>query len=424
MVSKWLTSSIRKQLVGSDQQFIFRKHHSISEPDLHSISLYVHIPFCKNMCPYCPYNKIKYDQKEVKPFLEALEQEIALYQDLVGSITVPSLYIGGGTPTTLIDELGTIIDTIKDGFQIRGTIGVETNPSDITEEVVDKLRDAQVNMISLGIQSFQRKSLDFIGRNYDTSTAEHALNLVDGNVFDTVNVDLMFALPGQRVDDVVADATKAMSFDIDQLTFYPLFTFPYSKAGRYLKLKQVRMPHFFSRRIMYKTIHDFCIDQGFDRVSVWGFKKGKSPRYSSVTRDVYIGFGPGAGSYLPGGFYFNTFSVPEYVKTCLNATLPLALKLEVQPQLAKYYWLYWRLYDTIIPKESFWTFFEADRKKMITLLRFFKRCNLIEEKEEYFELTERGCFWIHLLQNYFVLQYIDKVWTMAMNDPWPDEISI
>ena len=220
------------------------------------------------------------------------------------------------------------------------------------------------------------------------------------------------------------DIKRAIELGVDQITTYPLFTFPYSTVGKYLKLKSVKMPGIVTRRRMYKAIHDYCVANGFRRVSVWGFKRGDLPRYSSVTRESYIGLGAGAASYLPGVFYFNTFSVSEYIKASLAQRLPVALKMEVSESMAMYYWLYWRFYDTYIPKRRLRELFGSRDKKIRRLLVLAKALGLCVQDEEHISLTERGAFWLHLMQNYFILNYINKVWSLAMKEPWPERVEI
>ena len=120
--------------------------------------------------------------------------------------------------------------------------------------------------------------------------------------------------------------------------------------------------------------------------------------------------------------YFNAGS-DILTFTCKNEKIPISLKMEVNRTLAKYYWLYWRLYDTYIDKQQLENIFENDNK-IQKYFRFAKYLKLYTEDNEHIFLTERGAFWIHLLQNYFVLNYIDKVWSVSMKDPWPKMIRI
>lgn len=360
----------------------------------------------------------------VQPFLNALLNEIDQYAHKLGKIEINSIYIGGGTPTNLIDELGIILNRINEKFYVNGDICIETNPNDISKETVKKLVEYGVTLVSLGVQSFDDKYLRLLGRNYKANIIKPAIDTILHENFKSLNLDLMFALPGQKIHDIIIDVKKAIKTGADQITAYPLFTFPYSTIGKYLKIKKVKMPNIFTRRKMYRTINNICIDNGFQRVSVWGFKKENTPRYSSITRENYIGFGPGAGSNVQGQYYLNTFSVKEYIKKCSKNKSPVALKMDFTRSMSSYHWFYWRLYDTHIPKKQLFKLFGNRDKRVYLVLNLMKILGLSYEKDNMIILNERGGFWLHLLQNYFSLNYINKVWTIAQKIPWPQKIKI
>ncbi|MCD6579978.1 radical SAM protein [bacterium] len=424
MSIEFLTRNIRRYLVGKEQDFTFYRANNFELPEIKKIDLYIHIPFCKNMCPYCPYNKVKYDKNLVLPFLNAILNEIDLYYEKLGKIEISSIYIGGGTPTNLIDELGIILKKVKDRFNVTGDICIETNPNDISRYVVKKLTEYGIDLVSLGVQSFNDKFLNLIGRNYSSHIVKPAIDLILQENFKSLNLDLMFALPGQKIEDILIDVKKAMRTGANQVTAYPLFTFPYSTIGAYLKIKNVKMPNIIMRRRMYRKIHNLFTDNEFQRVSVWGFKKENATRYSSVTRNNYIGLGPGAGSNVPGKYYLNTFSVSEYIKKCSQNVSPIALKMDFSNLMSSYHWFYWRLYDTYIPKKELYRIFGTKNKKISRILEIMKLFGLSFEKNGMIVLNERGSFWLHLMQNYFSLNYINKVWTIAQKVPWPLKIEI
>lgn len=232
----------------------------------------------------------------------------------------------------------------------------------------------------------------------------------------------MFALPGQTAAEVEEDLNRALLSGANQITAYPLFSFPYSTVGRYRRLKKVKMPNLAVRRKMYRTIHNFFLEHGFHRVSVWGFLQGETPRYSSVTRERYIGLGAGAGSHVPGLFYLNTFSVDRYIDSCRNGNLPVALKMNFTKMMELYYWLYWRFYDTYIPKKELFMLFGGDNRELQVLLRLLSAFKMATDEGDEIALNERGSFWLHLLQNYFVLPYINRIWTVAQKNPYPSEV--
>jgi len=419
-VTKW----IRTYFTGRDSHYIFKKQTNPSQLKIDKTNLYIHIPFCRNLCPYCPYNKIDYDKNNnlVKPYLVALIKEIDMYYDLYGNIEISSIYIGGGTPTLFIDEFRFIFDKLKQRFNIKGDICIETSPNNIDEYTIKKLKEYGITLVSLGVQSFKNKWLQFIGRNYDTSILDYKLKMLMEAGFKSINIDLMFALPTQKIEDIEFDLKKSIESNVNQITTYPLFTFPYSTVGKYLSLKKVRMPKLKERKKLYNYIHSFLEENNFTRVSVWGFRKGNAPRYSSVTRDNYLGLGAGAGSHNQNGFYINTFSVDEYIKKCESNEFPLALQMDFTDSMQKYFWLYWRFYDTYISKEALYNIFPKNDKKLNRIFKIFKFFGFIIETDTAFELTKKGAFWIHLAQNYFSLNYINKVWSIAMRKPYPEKI--
>ncbi len=417
-----ITRAIRTYFTGKESHFVFRHADTMDACELSKIHLYLHIPFCKNLCPYCPYNKVPYDRYLASEYTNALLHEIDLYSQRWGSPDITSIYIGGGTPTLLCEELDIILEKLRKTFRITGEICIETNPDDISEKVLCNLKAIGADLVSVGVQSFQDRFLRFIGRAYSSSRIDESLAKMVQAGFSSINVDLLFALPEQTIGHVTYDLQKALDAGVHQITTYPLFTFPYTSIGHYLRLKQVRMPPLSLRKTLYFHIHDYLSKRGFEQVSVWGFKQGGASRYSSVTRDGYLGLGAGAGSHLPSGFYLNTFSVREYISRCLSSRFPTALSMHFTPTMQQYFWLYWRFYDTYIPKTELFERFDRDDKKLHRLLDLFKRFHLINEHDDAFQLTLNGAFWIHLLQNYFSLRYIDKIWSIAMNEAYPAEI--
>jgi len=423
MRSGWFLRGVRDALVGERGRYVFQSPASLNLPAISRLDLYLHIPFCRTLCPYCPYNRIRYDKHHVAPYLAAVLAEIDAYHDRLGRIEIGSVYIGGGTPTTMLDEVGQILAHLRKRFLLTGEIAIETIPRDLNDDNLATLKQFGVTLLSVGVQSFDDHYLKLIGRNYRAEILEPAITRSIAAGFETVNLDMMFALPGQTTEEALADLKRVVDLGADQITLYPLFTFPYSAVGQLRDHRRVKFPTLSKRRKMYRAMHDFALSQGFSRVSVWGFKRGDVPRYSSVTRNHYIGLGAGSGSALPGMFYFNTFSVPEYIRACNGGELPVALKMDMTPKMEFYYWLYWRLYDTYISRQEIKRMFD-EGVSIKALLMLAKVLGMMTAKGDDWVLTERGAFWIHLLQNHYILNYIDKVWRTAMKEPWPARIEL
>jgi oxygen-independent coproporphyrinogen-3 oxidase len=391
---------------------------------IESTSLYLHVPFCRHCCPYCPYTKVPYRERLVEPYTRAAIAEVDWWADRIGPAEITSVYIGGGTPTLALDSIVRVLARVRERFYLTGDVCLEANPADMDEETVPRLHSAGVALVSVGVQSFQTRQLDLLGRIYEPPAAERALEQLARGGFASVNADIMFALPNQTADDVVADLAHAAQLGANQLTTYPLFTFPYTSVGEYLRLTSVRMPDLRARRAHYRAISEWCADHDFQRVSVWSFKRGAVPRYSSVTRDGYIGIGPGAGSHLPDGFVLNTFDLESWMQAMQAGRPAVALRMPFAGEMAGWWWLYWRFYDTRIPLDDLDAVLGDDSPKARRWLGAVERAGLAVRTGGCLELTEPGAFWLHLAQNHFALNYVNTLWTQARREPWPQAVEI
>jgi oxygen-independent coproporphyrinogen-3 oxidase len=424
-LSRITTNSIRRYLAGPEQRWIFeRASQSWTPLPVERTSLYLHVPFCRHFCHYCPYTKVPYRESLVDPYTRAAIAEVDWWANAIGPAEITSIYIGGGTPTLALNSVADVLARVRERFRLTGDICIETNPADVDNETVEQLHGMGVTLVSLGVESFQPKNLATLGRDYKSVVAERALALLAESNFASVNADIMFALPRQTAGDVTADLARAAQLGADQLTTYPLFTFPYTSVGKYLRLRAVRMPNLCMRRAHYQAISRWCAEHGFERVSVWGFKRGAVTRYSSVTRDGYIGIGPGAGSHLPDGFVLNTFDLTSWTQTTCEGRTAIALRLPFAGEMSGWWWLYWRFYDTRIPLDDLDVALGSDAPKARRWLRVIKRAGLAVQNGRHLELTEVGAFWLHLAQNHFALNYVNTLWTQARQEPWPQAVAI
>ena len=424
-LAKKLTQAARRYLVGPEQRWIFeRPSQDWSPPLIERTSLYLHVPFCRHFCPYCPYTKVPYQAVLEEPYTQAAMAEVDWWANTIGPAEITSIYIGGGTPTLALDSITSVLERVRERFHLSGDICIETNPADVNSEVIARLHEMGVALVSLGVESFQPRHLATLGRDYQPAVAERALSLLAESHFASVNADIMFALPGQTASEVTSDLEHAVQLGADQLTTYPLFTFPYTSVGKYLRLMSVRMPDLPTRREHYQAISRWCADHGFERVSVWGFKRGGVPRYSSVTRDGYIGIGPGSGSHLPDGFVLNTFDLKGWEEAATNGRPAIALRMPFAGEMSGWWWLYWRFYDTRIPLDVIDAALGGDAVKARRWLKVIERVGLAARHDGFLELTEAGAFWLHLAQNYFALNYVNTLWTRARQEPWPKAVAI
>jgi coproporphyrinogen III oxidase-like Fe-S oxidoreductase len=424
-ISRAATAAVRRHLVGPRQRWVFSPPPAgWAPPRVARTSLYLHVPFCRNECPYCPYNKVGYRPELVAPYERAALAETDRWAAAVGPAEVTSVYIGGGTPTLALDGVTRIVARMRDRFRVTGDVCVETSPSDVDDALPGRLHEAGVSLVSLGVESFHARHLSTLGRHYTPAAAAEALARLAQGGFAAVNADIMFALPGQTAAEVIADLELAARLGADQVTVYPLFTFPYTTVGEYRRLTGVGMPGLAARHTQYRAVTDWARRHGFERVSVWSFRRGDAPRYSSVTRDGYLGIGPGAGSHLPDEFVLNTLDLTTWMDALAAGRSPNALRMPFAGRMAGWWWLYWRFYDTRIPMAALAGELGEDATKARRWLRAIAAAGLARREDDTLVLTDAGAFWLHLAQNHFALAYVDALWTAGRREPWPATVAI
>ena len=379
------------------------------------LGLYVHIPFCRSLCAFCPYCKVVYDKALAEQYLTALLREIDLVGSQLNEIkTVTSLYFGGGTPALMIDDLGTIINSLKKYYMIEQGVGVELHPDDITDENLAKLKAAGVTMISIGIQSFNADCVQALGRK--SVDYIRVFGAVRKAKFETVDVDLIFAIPGQTTEILLKDIETAFQNGATQVSTYPFIDFTFAN-NRYKPLPEK------DKKRMLTYIAAFARQNGYKRTSVWTFAKANTKKYSSITRDNFLGFGVSATTLLKDQFKINTFSIEDYVKRISTGQLPTSLTLRFSLRQRMTYYLFWGAYSMHISPQGFKQIFDK------SLLKYFgaelllsRMLGFIKRDGEAYCLTDRGAYYYHYMEQAYTTAYIDKMWNISRVTPFPDRI--
>ncbi|MGL6056979.1 MAG: coproporphyrinogen-III oxidase family protein [Culicoidibacterales bacterium] len=413
------TSMMRTYLTRSFKPFTFiNQYDNLLEYEQNEqLGLYVHIPFCRTICSFCPYCKETYDPKVAQSYLQALLQEIELVGHMqTGKKQVTSLYFGGGTPALMLQDLGTIIAKLQDYFEIRDGIGVELHPSDVNEHVLTTLKACGVTMISLGIQSFQAESLQALGRTpVDFTRIFQAVRAAE---FAVVDVDLIFAIPGQSETTLLADIETAFTLGATQISTYPFIDFTFAdNAYKPLPERQ--------KKQMLQAIADYCVQTGRERTSVWTFAKQHTGKYSSVTRDNFLGFGVSATTLLKTQFKVNTFSIPAYIQRIQQGQLPTALTLKFNLRQRAVYYLFWRAYSTEIKQSEFKAFFDIELNQLYGFEMWCAQLlKLVNLENGMYTLTTKGAYYYHLIEQAYTTAYIDKMWHIARTEAFPEKITL
>ena len=417
---------IQKMVTGHWKRFRMRSGEPSLPNNLKRVGLYLHVPFCKNLCPFCPYNRIEYDEKLFAQYEEAVHAEIELYTPYLKGCKFVSLYIGGGTPTVNLPGLLRIFEHLKRNFSLSCDICIELHPGSMDSMCLGALKDAGVTMLSVGVESTSDRILNNIGRNHDGETALNSLRRAVKTGFDSVNADLLFALPGQELKDWENDLMAVINSGVDQISTYPLFAFPYSDLGQSKKIRQVKRPESRLIRSLLDLTNSISTESGYERCAVWSWLKPSKKKFSSITRHHYVGFGPSAASMTGKDFYVNTFDVVSYAQTLPNKR-PIALSMPIDQRLEMAYWLYWRVYELKIYQEDFQNLFgEANsiESTFSHVVKPFELAGMIGKKNGGYHVTDSGAYWIHRLQNEYSLNYINRLWGSCRRESWPLEVSL
>ena len=364
--------------------------------------LYIHIPFCQSICPFCPYNKVLYDRNLVESYFNALEQELNWY---LGSTNLPfpSLYIGGGTPTLCLDELAHLMGNIV----VTGEKAIEVLPNHATKENVVRFHDMGINYVSLGIQSFNESVLTYLERPNTAQQNYDALKTVAGK-FDCVDVDLMFDIAFSDESIFLHDFEICLQAGVEQISTYPLMRFGYTPFGK--SKHQPKKEH----QVLGEATK-LAERYGYERRSVWTFNRQDAPNYTSVTREFYLGCGAGAGSYSGNVFYLNHFSIPAYIEKVKNGSLPIARMTQLSRRKSAAYYLFWQAYTGKINLAHFDRLFPGQSmlKGFLVTLRWF---GIMQRRGENLVLTPRGYDRYHDLERWVTYRLIEPLWNDMMHE--------
>jgi coproporphyrinogen III oxidase-like Fe-S oxidoreductase len=425
-VHGFLRGLLKRLFTGEDRIVLEKGVPSLEDrlDGIEELGLYLHIPFCRQICPYCPYNKELYSPDVASQYVEALRREIDSYARLVGHRPVTSFYIGGGTPTTMLHHgLGEILQHISCSFNMRCGIHMESHPNDLSPENLDVIKSLGVQHLSLGVEALQDRHLRTLQRPYTVQEVKGAVERAVTAGFECVNVDLIFALPDQTMGEVEQAARELVELGVDQVAAYPLFTFPYTKMGNGAGASGNGNSGIFRRREMLRLLEETFYASGFERTSVWAFTRRGVPRYCSVTVPLYLGLGASAGSYLRDVFYLNTFKVSEYINSLEQRGTPIALSLELSEPMQMAGWLYWRIYETRFRKSDFVKRFDREFDSVFgKYLRPLSWAGLARDDGEEVVLSDEGTYWLHVLEDLFSIDYVGKLWGTSQAEPWPEKV--
>ena len=272
-------------------------------------SLYIHIPFCNKICDYCDFTKLQYFRKFAISYLDALKDELASYN--IGKLK--TIYVGGGTPTALEDdlflELLRIIDPYKEGVK---EYTFEANPESLSLEKIKMLKEHGVNRVSLGVQTTNDKILQAVNRDHSFEQVRIAIKNLKEQGIDNINVDLILGLPHTSKKILENDIINVLSLDVKHISCYGLTVNPHTALFN----KGFKEPSGDVLRQYYDIVEDILKENGFIHyeVSNWAKPGYQSEHNLTYWRNKqYFGVGLGASGYIGETRYKNTINLSQYL---------------------------------------------------------------------------------------------------------------
>ncbi len=288
--------------------------------------IYIHIPFCKKLCSYCDFYHIV-TESDNKQYIDALNREAKLRRDYLGSQSVSTIYIGGGTPSVLTPvEIKSILDNITENFRIDEIpeVTIEVNPDDISDEFLGGLKKTIVNRISIGIQSWRDQDLKFMNRRHTASAAAIALDRIFAAGYKNVTIDLIYGIPGMKTSEWASNLDISFSYDIKHLSAYHLTIEAGTMLGKMKEKGVLSEIDEDESTSQFQLLIEKAEAAGFIQyeISNFGLPGFLSIHNSNYWKQVsYLGLGPSAHSFNGYSRQWNIRDVKKYIKAVDSGSL-------------------------------------------------------------------------------------------------------
>ena len=291
-----------------------------------NFGIYIHIPFCKKKCSYCDFISFSNKDRKIEDYIKSLKKEIDKFD--FSKYNVNTIYLGGGTPSYIKEKyIKEILDLLKSKLTTNKTlwkdieITIEVNPGTVTKEKLETYKEVGVNRLSIGLQSTNNNLLKQIGRIHKYEDFLDTYNMTKEVGFDNINVDLMIALPNQRIEDIKESLEKIVDLNPNHISVYSLIVEEGTLIEKQIKEGKLKLPSDEEERRMYWYVKNFLELSGYNHYEISNFsKKGKESKHNlnCWNQEEYIGFGLASHSYIDGIRFCNTSNLQEYIDNINN----------------------------------------------------------------------------------------------------------
>jgi len=375
------------------------------------IHLYVHIPFCKYLCPFCFFNKYPYDVDKAEAYTKALKREIYYYsrKRYLQNCVVVSVYFGGGTPTVLSpNQIFEILQHIRKCFNVSkdAEITVESTPVTVNEGAIKDLAMSGINRISIGVQSFNDALLQQLYLRHKREQCKSAIRAVKDSGID-VGIDLMYRLPCQTLSDWEKDLSVAVDLNVDTISCYSLELPPPTKEKFFSK---VSLPDLEEDVKMYYFAIDYLKDNDYRQYTVADFSMPhKESNYVlncwKAPQDEYLAFGTGAHSFIGENIFYNIASLEYYFEWVEKERLPILFgkKMTKEEAMSRYFVLGVKCLS--VDLQRFERIFGIEATELYgDIFNSLAGKGLIKVSETLLELTRKGLIYVDNISKSFYTQ--------------------
>lgn len=358
------------------------------------ISIYIHIPFCKSKCLYCDFASFANREKDYDRYVQALVLEIkskaCAYQDF----EIKSIFIGGGTPTVLpSDYIVKIMDALWKNYTIAADaeMTVEANPGTINLDKLTALRKSGINRISMGVQAWQDRLLKKLGRIHSQEQFLEGYELARQAGFNNINLDLMFTLPTQTLEDWEQTLENTIKLKPEHISTYSLIIEETTPFYDMYSKKELILPDEMTDRKMYYKAKELLKQNGYVHYEISNFAKpGFESKHNIVywKQKQYVGFGLGAHSYIDKTRFHNTYDINQYLTQ--DDCVEDIEKSDIYDEYAEYMFLGLRLIEGVSISDFNLKFTKDIYNIYGEEVEECKQLGLLYEANGYIALTDYG----------------------------------
>ena len=378
-----------------------------------SLSIYVHIPFCSSKCAYCSFVSMVASEDDKKRYFEDLVSEIKMYAGKYRKIyTVSSIYIGGGTPSSLdYYYIRDLLSSIYKNFAVKNSaeITIEINPNSVDKNKIREYILSGVNRFSIGLQSTNPKVLKDMGRTHTVEDYQKAVKTINDFGIKNISTDIILGYPGQKMQDIKEVVSLLIKLGIPHISAYMLSVEKGTKLKKLVDNGSVGIPDEELVIDMYNYVYETLSDNGYNRYEFSNFAKPTHESYHNRVywkRKDYLGVGLAAHSYIDGTRFANTENIIEYAKEIEdNADFPITMSktLDADEKKEEMIMLSLRTAEGL-DLEAYKAEFEENflAKKKATISKLIKEGYLILTKDNHLVCSDKG----FLVLNAIVLELV------------------